>query len=328
MARLVIDAMSGDNGSNIVINAIKDFKRDYPNTELVVCGKKEELESIKDLATIVDARDVVPMEAGALQVLRMKNSSMMVAINYMKENNYDAVVSSGSTGGYLTAATVSLRMIPGIKRAALCTCFPTKDKNKKLTLLDCGANNENSAEELAQFALMGRLYAQAVYGTEDPKTYLLSNGSEDEKGTAEIKEAHKILRESNFPGFMGNLEANDALEGNCDVLVANGFAGNVFLKTTEAVAKWMGSMFKGVFTKNMWTKIGYLHVKGGLEEMKQIMDYKSVGGAILLGVNGIAFKAHGNADAYNFYHALRVANLLAEMNIVEKIKKGVTNEGN
>ena len=328
MAKIVVDAMSGDNGSPIVVEAVKEFKKQYPNVELIVCGKKEELEEIKDLAEIIDAREVVPMDAGALQVLRMKSSSMMTAIRYMKENDCDAVVSCGSTGGFLSASTITLKMIPGIKRAALCTGFPTKIKGKKLTVLDCGANNENSAEELVQFALMGRLYSQAMYGYEDPKTYLLCNGSEDEKGAPEVKEAHKLLKENNFPGFMGNIEGRDTFEGQVDVLVCSGFAGNVFLKTCEGVAKWMGDMVKSAFKRNLWSKLGYIHVRKGMKEMSETMDYKTIGGAMLLGINGIAFKAHGNADAYNFFHALRNANQLAEMHIVDKIKKGLEDEGN
>ncbi len=327
MAKIVVDAMSGDNGSPIVVEAIKDFKKQYPNVELVVCGKQEELESIKDLAEIIDARDVVPMDAGALQVLRMKGSSMMTAIRYAKENGCDAVVSCGSTGGFLSASTITFKMIPGIKRAALCTGFPTKIKGKKLTVLDCGANNENSAEELVQFALMGRCYAQAVYGIENPQTYLLCNGSEEEKGAPEVKEAHQILKENNFPGFMGNVEGRDVFEGQVDVLVCGGFAGNVFLKTCEGVAKWMGSMVKDAFKRSLWAKLGYIHVRKGMKDMSETMDYKTIGGAMLLGINGIAVKAHGNADAYNFFHALRVANQLSEMQIVEKIKKGLEDEG-
>ena len=321
MAKLVIDAMSGDNGSKIVVEAVKNFKKDHPEVEFVVCGKVDELEEIKDIAEIIDAPEVVPMDAGPLQVLRMKNSSMMRAIKETKEKGYDAVVSCGSTGGFLSASTITMKMIPGIKRAALCTCFPTKDKKKKLTVLDVGANNENSGEELYQFAVMGRLYSQVVFNNPDPATYLLSNGSEEEKGAPEVKEAHKLLKERNFPNFCGNVEGRDVFDGHVDVVVCDGFSGNVLLKTGEGVAKFMGGMIKGVFKKNLWTKLGYLHVRKGMKEMSETMDYKSIGGALLLGINGVAVKGHGNSDAYSFYHAIRVAYQLASQNIVEKIKK-------
>ena len=325
MINLVVDAMGGDNGSKVIVDAIKNFLKDYPDVKITACGKKEELQELEGLCRIIDARDVVPMEAGALEVLRMKNSSMMVALRTMKEEGLDAVVSCGSTGGFLSASTITLKMIPGVKRAALVTCFPTKIKGKKLTILDVGANNENSAEELCQFALMGRLYCQSVFNVNEPALYLLSNGSEEEKGSPEVKEAHKMLKESNFPGFKGNIEGREVLDGQVDVVVTGGFAGNIFLKGCEGVAKLLSGMIKSSFKKNLWTKLGYLHVRKGMKEMSETMDYKSVGGAMLVGINGIVVKGHGNSDAYSFYHALRVAKSLAEKDIVNKIKEGVAN---
>jgi glycerol-3-phosphate acyltransferase PlsX len=248
---------------------------------------------------------------------------MMVAIKTMKEEGYDAVVSAGSTGGFLSAATITLKMIPGVKRAALVAPFPAQIKGKKVVILDIGANNENSPEELVQFATMGRLYSQTVYGIEEPKVYLLSNGTEEEKGAPEVKQAHKLLKESNFPGFKGNIEARNALNGQADVVVADGFTGNIFLKGSEGIAKFMGNMIKGMFKKNLWTKLGYLHVRGGVKELTETMDYKSTGGAMLLGVNGNVIKAHGNSDAYSFKHALIVAKKLSMANVVEKIKEGM-----
>ena len=323
MLHLVVDAMGGDNGSSVIVEAIKNFLKDNKDVQITVCGKQEELQELKDLCRIIDAPDVVPMEAGALEVLRAKNSSMMVAIRTMKEEGLDAVVSCGSTGGFLSASTITLKMIPGVKRAALVTCFPTKIKGHKLTILDVGANNENSAEELVQFALMGKLYAESVFDLDEAKVYLLSNGSEEEKGSPEVKEAHKMLKEMNFPGFMGNIEGREALDGYVDVMVTGGFAGNIYLKGCEGVAKLLSGMVKAAFKKNLWSKLGYLHVRSGMKEMQETMDYKSVGGAMLVGVNGIVVKGHGNSDAYSFYHALRVAKSLAEKDICNKIKEGL-----
>ena len=324
--KIAVDAMGGDNGSKSVIEAIKEFKKDYPNDELVVFGKKEELEDLSSICRIVDAPDIVPMEAGALEVIRLKNSSMCKAINTMKEEGLDAIVSMGSTGGFLSAATLILKTIPGVKRSALVTAFPTKVKGKKVVVLDVGANNENSPEELVQFAHMGKAYNEAVFGVNEPKTYLLSNGAEDHKGSPVVKEAHKLLKENNFPGFMGNMEARDVLNGDADILVADGFSGNVLLKGMEGVAKMFGAMIKSAFKKNLWTKLGYLHVKGGFDNISETMDYKSTGGAMLLGINGVVVKAHGNSDAYSFKNALRVAHLLVEHNVVNKIKESLAHE--
>ena len=324
--KIAVDAMGGDNGSSVVIEAIKEFKKDYPNDELIVFGKKEELEDLSSICRIVDAPEIVPMEAGALEVIRLKHSSMCKAINTMKEEGFDAIVSMGSTGGFLSAATLILKTIPGVKRSALVTAFPTKIKGKKVVVLDVGANNENSPEELVQFAYMGKAYNEALFNIKDPKTYLLSNGAEAHKGSPMVKEAHKLLLENNFPGFMGNMEARDVLNGDADVLVADGFSGNVLLKGMEGVAKMFGSMIKGAFKQNLWTKLGYLHVRKGFNNISETMDYKSTGGAMLLGINGVVVKAHGNSDAYSFKNALRVAHLMVEFDVVNKIKESLVNE--
>lgn len=326
MIKIAVDCMGGDNGSEIVVSAIKTFKQNNPSISIAAVGKKEELKDLENIAEIIDAREVIPMDAGALQVMRMKDSSMNKALKLMKDEHYDAVVSCGSTGGFLSASTLILKLIPGVKRAALVTPFPTKIKGKKVTLLDIGANNENSSDELVQFAKMGRLYSQAVFGIKEPKVYLLSNGAEEEKGAPEVKEAHKLLKEMNFPNFEGNIEARYVLDGNADVVVSDGYTGNIFLKGTEGAAKFLGGMIKKAFKKNLWTKLGYLHVKKGIDEINETMNYKSAGGAMLLGVNGVVVKGHGNSDAYAFSCALEVAKKLAMSNIVNAIKEGMTKD--
>ena len=326
MIKIVVDAMGGDNGSPIVVEAVKKFLEDNKDVEITLVGKQEELLSLKDSCRIIDAKDIVPMEAGALEVMRLKDSSMMKAIKTLKDENLDAVVSCGSTGGFLSAATINLKMIPGVKRAALVAPFPTAIKGKNVVILDIGANNENSPEELVQFALMGKLYAQSVYGNEQPKVYLLSNGAEEGKGAPEVKEAYKLLKESKFEGFMGNIEARYALNGEADVVVADGFTGNIFLKSGEGIAKMMSGMIKKAFKRNLWSKLGYLHVRKGMKEMSETLDYKNTGGAMLLGINGNVVKAHGSSDAMAFYSALRVAKKLAEKDVINQIKKGLGNE--
>ena len=324
--RIAVDAMGGDNGSKPVVEAIKQFKKDYPKDEVIVFGKKEELEELSSLCRVVDAPEIVPMAAGALEVIRMKNSSMCKAINTMKEEGFDAIVSAGSTGGFLSAATIILKTIPGVKRSALVTAFPTKIKGKKVVVLDVGANNENSPEELVQFAYMGKAYNQALFKTEKPTTYLLSNGTESHKGSPLVKQTYELLKSHNFEGFKGNMEARDVLNGDADILVADGFSGNILLKGMEGMAKLMSNMIKANFKKNLWTKLGYLHVRGGFKNMSETMDYKSVGGAMLLGINGVVVKAHGNSDAYSFKNAMRVAHEMVEYDVVNKIKESLAND--
>ena len=324
--KIAVDAMGGDNGSKPIVQAVKEFLQENKDVEIVVFGKEEELQELSSICRIINAPDIVPMEAGALEVLRMKNSSMCKAISTMKEEGFDAVISAGSTGGFLSAATLILKAIPGVKRACLVTAFPTKIKGKKVVVLDVGANNENNAEELLQFAYMGKAYNQALFATKEPKTYLLSNGSEAHKGSPLVKQAHQLLLDNKFEGFMGNMEARDVLNGDADILVCDGFSGNVLLKGMEGIAKMMSSMIKENFKKNFWTKLGYLHVKSGFKNMSETMDYKSVGGAMLVGINGVVIKAHGNSDAYSFKNAMRVAHQMVENNVVNKIKESLENE--
>ncbi|MFA6675538.1 MAG: phosphate acyltransferase PlsX [Bacilli bacterium] len=324
--KLVVDTMGGDLGSSVIVSAILDFLQENIGVEIIAVGKKEELTALEGRCQIVDAPDVVPMETGALQVLRMKNSSMMVALKILKDEQLDGVISCGSTGGFLSASTITLRLIPGVKRAALVAPFPSYVKGKKVVILDIGANNENSAEELAQFAIMGRLYSQSVFQVTNPQLYLLSNGTEEGKGSPEIKEAQDLLRD--FPGYQGNIEARVALDGRADVIVTDGFTGNIFLKGTEGIAKFMGHLMKQAFKKNLWSRLGYLHVRKGINEISETVDYKSTGGAMLLGLNGVVVKAHGSSDAYAFKCALNVAKKLAENHVVEKIKEGMNNARN
>lgn len=327
MITIAVDTMGGDNGSKIVVSAIKNLLKMFDDVKVIAVGKQEELTDLEGLCEIVDARDVVPMTAGALDVLRMRGSSMVKAINLVREGKADAVVSCGSTGGFLAASTICLKMIKGVKRAALVTGFPVREKGKYLTVLDCGANNENSAEELVQFALMGRLYSKAAGGYDDPRVYLLSNGAEDEKGAPEVKEANRLLRESNFPNFCGNIEAREAiLDQDVHVVVAPGFSGNIFLKGVEGTAKYVSGLMKEGFKKNILTMIGALFAKKGIDDMKKRMDYKAVGGALLLGVNGVVVKGHGNSDAYSFTNALRVAYKMVKDDVVNNIKEGISQD--
>lgn len=324
MKNIIVDTLGGDNGSAPIIEAIKSFAQENKDYQITAVGNKDELKELDGVCEIVHAPDIVPMEAGPLEVMRMKNSSMYVANSLMKERKADAILSCGSTGGFLSCATLMLKTSENVKRAAFVAPFPTKIKGKKVVILDIGANNENSPEELAQFAVMGGLYSKYVFNVENPKIYLLSNGTEEGKGSPSSKVAYKLLKDNH--NFKGNIEARNALSGEADVVVCDGFTGNIFLKSSEGMAKMMSAMMKSAFKKNLWTKIGYLHVKSGIQEMVETMDYKSTGGAMLLGINGVVVKAHGNSDAYAFRCALNVAKNLVDGNIVSRISEGLKNE--
>lgn len=321
MIRIAVDTTGGDNGSKVIVEAILDFLSKNEGIQIVAFGNKEELKDLKGKCEIVHAPDIIPMEAGPLEAMRMKNSSIYMMAQYAKEGKVDAMVSAGSTGGFLSLSTLILKTIAGVKRAAFVAPFPTKIKGKKVVILDIGASNENSAEELAQFAVMGSLYSKFILGVKEPKVYLLSNGTEEGKGSPSGKEAYKLLKSN--PDFKGNIEARNALSGEADVVVTDGFTGNVFLKSSEGMAKMMAGMMKAAFKRNLWSKLGYLHVRKGMKEMTETMDYKSTGGAMLLGINGVVVKAHGNSDSYAFSCALHVAKKLVEVDLMSKIKEGI-----
>jgi len=326
MARIAIDAMGSDNGSKMVVAAVKKYKHDFPETEFFVCGREEELVELKGIATIIHAEDVMGMEDGALAVMRNRNTSMYKACELVANGTCDGVVSAGGTGAFLTCATIKLKLIEGIQRACLCTTFPTSD-GKGVTILDIGANNENQPEHLVQFAKIGEVYCKKVRNIPEPNIYLLSNGAEDKKGSPLIKATNPLLREKN-QYFRGNLEARYALTGQADVIVCPGFEGNVLLKSTEGAAKMVGGLVSDAFRKNIFTKIGYLFARKGIKEMKKIMDYKQYGGAMLLGVNGAVVKAHGNSDEVSFYAAIKYAHLMITNDVVNKIKEEFINEKN
>lgn len=328
MLTLVVDMLGSDEGEKELLEGVKMFLEDasFKDASLVLVGNKEELETLKSpRVQIEDAREALPMESGAFEALRAKNTSMFKAVSLVKENGYDAVVSAGSTGGFISLATIKMKMIEGIERAALVSPFPSKT-GKQVVVLDIGANNENNAHHILQFAKMGKIYSEEVLSVEKPAIYLLSNGAEEKKGSPEIKEAYQLIKNSNLEGFKGSIEGRDALKGDVDVLVTGGYAGNIFLKTNEGMASIMSSMIKDAFKRNIFSKIGYLFAKSGFDKMKQKMDYKSFGGAMLLGINGVAVKAHGSSDAYSFYCALKVAYRMSKQDIVNKLKEGVKDD--
>jgi len=320
MIKIAVDAMGSDKGSIIVVEAVKRFLNDYKDVELTLYGKEEELKELKGLVKIVDCKEVMGMEDGALQIMRKKETSMIKAIEGAKNDNLDGVVSAGSTGAFLTASTIYLKLIDGIQRAALVSPFPTAGE-KSVIILDIGANNENTPEHLLQFAKMGKIFSKVYNDVSKPKVYLLSNGAEEKKGSPIVKEAHQLLKNSGLEGFEGNIEARYVLSGEADVVVTGGFEGNIILKGSEGVAKLFSNMLKQAFKKNIFTKIGYLFARSGIKDMQAKMDYKSYGGAMLLGVNKVVVKGHGSSDARSFYHAIRVTYELIKKDMIKKIKE-------
>jgi glycerol-3-phosphate acyltransferase PlsX len=323
MIKLIIDMMGGDKGSSATKEGVRKFHSLHQDVDLVLVGKSEELKDMEGY-TIIPATGVIKMESGVLEVLRQKDSSMVKAISSVMPLKADGIISCGSTGAFLSAATLVLKKIPGVLRPALTTSFPHLSNGNYVTILDVGASNQNSPEELAQFALMGSLYSKFVNHIDNPKVGLLSNGSEEGKGCPEGKAAYDLLKNDKKINFVGNIEGSNIIFGPSDVLVCDGYSGNVCLKTTEGTAKAMGALLKKAFMRNLASKIGYLLAKKGVASMKETMDPKKAGGALLVGVNAVAVKAHGNSDGEAFYNGIELVYALAKNHIVDEIKKGLT----
>ena len=324
MKKIAIDMMGSDNGPLVLLDACKSYLKDHEDVSFLLFGDEKILKEATSGIDRIEVRgteSIIPMEIKPLDFLRSKDSSMYQALAVVKSKEADAVVSAGSTGGFLTGATILLRNIPGVLRAGLCSPFPTKVKGKGTVILDVGANNYNTAEEVYQYAIMGRIYAKSVLGMEDPGTWVLSNGTEEGKGTDEVVGAYKLMKENASLNFKGNVEARNVLDGTHDVVVTPGYAGNIFLKSSEGMASMMNEMIKASFKRNLLTKIGYLFSSKGFKEMKTIMDYRRFGGAILLGINGVVVKAHGNSNEYAFYNAISVADTMIEKNIIDQIQQ-------
>lgn len=319
--KIVIDTMGGDNGSSAPVGGILKFLEEHKDVEIIAVGDEKELEQLKGKCEIIPSTSVLPMECSVMQAMRDKESSMYKAIDAVLEQKADAVVSCGSTGAFLSLNTLKVKKIDGVLRPALVTPFPTKVKGKYVVLLDVGASNENKPEELAQFAKMGQAYCKAVYNNPNPNFYLASNGSEEGKGSPVGKEAYQLCK--GYEGFKGYMEGRYVFSGDADVVVFEGYTGNVFLKGCEGLAKTMSGMIKESFTSSLSAKIGYLFAKKGFNSFRETMDYKKVGGALLVGVNTIAVKAHGNSTPDSFYHAIDIAYRMASKDTINQIKKEI-----
>ena len=329
MVKFVVDMMGGDNGPKPLGEAIIAYLKKYNDMKFYCVGKIEEMEFLNGNENIelVDARDVISMEESPMAAIKKKESSMIKAISVFKQVQADAILSTGGTGAFLTGTTLLLGRLKGIKRPALVSPFPTVKKGEYTTILDIGANTVCTLEEMQQFALMGNVYHRAVFEVETPRVMLLSNGTEDHKGTPLIQETHKVLREEKRLDFKGNIEARNVLLGEVDVVVCDGFSGNILLKSIEGTFSIVKNLLKSGFKSNILTMIGYGFSKPVVKNITETFNYKAVGGAMLLGINGVVVKAHGNSDVEGFTGALNVARKMVDKNIIEKIKEQIsTNE--
>ena len=329
--KIILDAMGGDNAPKApvlgAIQAVKDF-----GAQITLVGRGEEIlkvmreNNIQDLpegVEIANADDVVEMHDDPGSVIhKRKNSSMVVGLKMLSDGQGDAFVSAGSTCALLTGATLLVKRVKGIRRAAMGPAMPNKAGGKTV-ICDCGANAECTPEFLLQFGLVGSLFAKKTYGVENPKVGLLNIGTEDSKGTSLQKEAYALLTDAHNKGlinFVGNVEARDVPLGAVDVVVCDGFNGNVLIKSIEGTAMFMGSVLKKMFKKNVLTMVAALLVKSGINDLMKLLDYREIGGTQFLGIKKPVIKAHGSSDELAFRNAVRQAMEAAENNVAADLE--------
>ena len=331
--KIIIDAMGGDNAPlEIVKGALLGME--HWGVEVLLTGDTEAiLRALRDCGhdtiprgmEIVHTTETVEMCDDPSKVFRhKKDTSMGVGLTLLRDGKADALVSAGSTGALLAGATLITKRIRGIRRAAMAPVIPTT--GGKAVLIDCGANAECTPEYLIQFAYLGSFYASRVLGLERPRVGLLNIGAEDSKGTDLQRQTLALLRKAGEEGhlnFIGNIEANTALAGGCDVIVADGYSGNIMLKSVEGAARLMSGELKKLLTKSAKTKLAYLLLKDGLADFKKMLDPNEVGGTALLGISRPVVKAHGSSNAAAFCNAVRQTIAVAESGIIADITQNV-----
>ena len=332
--KIILDAMGGDHAPDAPVLGAIEAAQSY-GSQITLVGRGEEIlevmrkygiDTLPDGVEIANAEEVVDMHDDPANVIRKKpNSSMMVGLKMLSDGLGDAFISAGSTGALLSGATLIVKRVKGIRRAAMGPAMPNKAGGKTV-ILDCGANAECTPEFLLQFGLVGSLHAKATYGVENPKVGLLNIGTEDSKGTPLQKESYALLQQASDKGiinFVGNVEARDVPLGAVDVVVCDGFAGNVLLKSIEGTAMFMGSLMSKMFKKNLLSKLAALLVMKDIKAFKKLLDYREIGGTQFLGIQKPVIKAHGSSDQIAFRNAVRQAEEAAGRSISAELEEGL-----
>ncbi len=331
--KIIIDAMGGDNAPKAIVQGALRAVQEL-DVQIVLVGQGDVIlkaineEGVTNLPKgleIANADGVIDMHDDPTTVIRTKkNSSMVVGLRMVADDQGDAFITAGSTGAAISGATLIVKRIRGIRRAALTPVLPTAQGS--CVLIDCGANAECTPEYLVQFACMGSFYAQKALGIAKPRVGLLNNGAEDSKGLPLQKATYKLLKTLSDQGlihFIGNVEGRDVPMGECDVVVADGFSGNILLKTYEGTAKFMSKLFKDMFLENTVTKVGALCCKKGTAKIKKMMDYREVGGTALLGITKPVIKSHGSSDGLAIFSSIKQAMAAVEMDFATAIQENI-----
>ena len=328
--RIVIDAMGGDNAPEEILKGTVKAVNDLNDITCIVTGKSNKINSLlknfsynKEKIEVVNAEQEVTMMDKPSDVLRKKkDSSLIVGTNLVSDKKADAFISAGNTGAVMAAGIFKVGRIKNVKRPPIATVFPSK--LGKTLVLDAGANVDSKPQHLIQFALMGQIYASEVLNINNPRVGLLSIGEEKEKGNKLNTETYELIENNNImDNFIGNVEGRDIFNGNCDVVVCDGFVGNIVLKTTEGVASYVFDLLKEALNDNLKSKIGALLLKDQLKAMKAKLDYRKYGGAPLLGLQAPVIISHGSSDEQAIYSAIKVAREAILNNVVAKIEEKI-----
>ncbi len=329
MTTIAVDCMGGDHGPSVTVPACRRFLERFPEARLVLVGRSEDLSSLAahSRVTVVATTEVVGMDDPIEVALRRKkDSSMRVAVQQVKAGAAQAAVSAGNTGALMAISRYVLKTLDGIDRPAIAFGLPNA-RGGATTVLDLGANVDCTAEHLLQFAVMGSALVSAMEDKPQPSVGLLNIGEEVIKGNETIKRAGELLRAAAQAGelnFFGNVEGNDIFKGSVDIVVCDGFVGNVALKATEGVASMIGGYLRAEFSRNLFTKLAALVAYPVLRAFKDRVDHRRYNGAALLGLRGLVFKSHGSADQMAFEHALERAYDAARNNLLDRVQGRIT----
>ena len=331
--KIIVDAMGGDNAPDEIVKGALDALREA-DVEIVLCGREEDilqaivragLKGLPPGVEIVNASEVIDMEDDPSTAARIKkDSSLTVALHLLRDGKGDAFVSAGNTGALLSGATLIVKRVRGIRRAALAPYLPNSGGG--FILIDCGANVECTPEYLLQFAFMGSYYAEDALKLASPRVGLLNNGAEPTKGTQLQLDAYALIERASHDGylnFVGNVEAKEVMKGACDVLVCDGFTGNVMLKALEGMASMVMSELKGIYNKNLKTKLSGLLIKKSIYDLRAKMNPDTIGGTMLLGISKPVIKAHGSSNAAAISGAIRQAVAAATASAATRLQENI-----
>ena len=331
MIKLVIDCMGGDNSPSVNIEGTLKALEELKDLHVILCGKEEQIASLlekykydKERVEILDAQDEITCHDSPVEAIATKKESSLVKSLMLlkKDDSVNGLVSIGSTGAIISGGIMKIGRIKGIKRPAFCPILPTMNGGI-VGICDSGANVDCSPLFLHQFALMGSLYMERAYGITNPRVALLNIGLEEEKGDILRKETYPLLKEDTSINFVGNMESRDFLSGKYDLVVCDGFAGNVLIKSTEGACLEMLKLLKKTFYSSLKNKLGALILKKDIYKIKDQMDYNNYGGAVLLGVKKTIVKGHGNCKMKSIYHCVKLAYTIEKNNLLAAIEEAI-----